>query len=186
MFNFLWQPWPWYVAGPLIGLMVPLLFIAANRALGVSSSLRHTCAACIPGNVEFFDYDWKRKGLWSIVFACGIAFGGFLGGYVFANPHPIALSEATIRDLQSLGITDFSGFVPSEIFNWNNLPTLQGLIFMIAGGFLVGFGTRYADGCTSGHSISGISNLQIASIAATIAFFAGGLAVTHLLYPALF
>jgi uncharacterized membrane protein YedE/YeeE len=57
---------------------------------------------------------------------------------------------------------------------------------MVIGGFLVGFGTRYAGGCTSGHAISGLSNLQFASLIATIGFFAGGLIATHLLYPLLF
>ena len=185
MFDFLWRPWSWYVAGPLIGIMIPLMLLLTNKALGVSSSLRHACAACVPGNIEFFKYDWKTTGLWNLVFVLGIFLGGFLGGYVFANPDPIALSEATTSDLRALGVTDFEGFVPSDIFSWHNLPSVQGVIFIIVGGFLIGFGSRYAGGCTSGHAISGISNLQMASLVATVGFFVGGLLMTHFLLPLL-
>ncbi|MDG5767955.1 YeeE/YedE thiosulfate transporter family protein [Balneolales bacterium ANBcel1] len=186
MFELLTQPWPWYVAGPVIGLFVPLLLFLGNKQFGISSSLRHTCAACVPGNIPFFKYDWKSEGMWNLVLVLGVFIGGFLGGYVFQNPEPIALSASTIADLQYLGVTDFSGFVPSDIFSWGNLLTAQGLIVMVLGGFLVGFGARYAGGCTSGHAISGISNLQLASVTAAVSFFIGGLIVTHLLYPLIF
>ncbi len=186
MFDFLWQPWPWYVAGPLIGLMIPIMLYFSNKALGVSSSLRHACAACIPGKIKFFRYDWKKEGLWNMVFVFGILIGGFLAGYVFTNPYPIAISESTIADLRDLGLSDFTGFVPAEIFNWSNLLTPSGFIIMVIGGFLVGFGARYAGGCTSGHAISGISNLQIGSVVAVIGFFIGGLFITHIVYPILF
>lgn len=186
MLDWLYQPWPWYVSGPLIGLFIPLLLFISNKALGISSSLRHTCAACFPGNIPFFKYDWKKEGLWNIVFVLGVLIGGFLGGYVFRNPEPIALSAATISDLQQLGLTDFSGFVPEELFSWGNLLSVQGIIFLVFGGFLVGFGSRWAGGCTSGHAISGISNLQVASVVAAISFFIGGLIVTHLFFPLLF
>ncbi len=183
MFDWLTQPWPWYVAGPLIGLIIPLLLYMGNKQFGISSSLRHTCAACMPGNISFFQYDWKSEGMWNLVFVLGVFIGGFLGGYVFQNPEPIALSAATVADLQNLGITDFSGLVPPEVFSWSNLGSFQGLIIMVLGGFLVGFGARYAGGCTSGHAISGISNLQMASVTAVIGFFIGGLIVTHLILP---
>jgi uncharacterized protein len=185
MFEFLWEPWPWYVAGPLIGLMVPVMFLLANKAFGVSSSLRHTCAACAPGDIEYFRYDWKKEGLWNLVFVLGILVGGFLGGYVFAAVDPVAISEATKTDLRALGVEDFSGLVPSDVFNWRNLLTLPGLAVMIGGGFLVGFGARYASGCTSGHAISGLSNMQLASLLAVIGFFAGGLLMTHFILPLL-
>lgn len=183
MIEWLTQPWPWYVAGPLIGLFVPLLLYIGNKQLGISSSLRHTCAACMPGNISFFQYDWKREGMWNLMLVLGVFIGGFLGGYVFENPEPIALSASTISDLQNLGVVDFSGFVPSDIFAWENLGSIQGFIFLVLGGFLVGFGARYAGGCTSGHAISGIANLQMASVTAAISFFIGGLIVTHLLLP---
>lgn len=186
MIEWLSQPWPWYVAGPIIGLIIPLLFFIGNKQFGISSSLRHTCAACFPGNVSFFKYDWKSEGLWNMVMVLGVLIGGFLGGVVFRNPEPIALSAATIADLQQLGVTDFSGFVPAEIFSWGNLFSVQGFVVMILGGFMVGFGARWAGGCTSGHAISGISNLQLASVTAAIFFMIGGLLVTHLLFPFIF
>lgn len=182
MFDLLTQPWPWYVAGPIIGLMVPLLFFIGNKSFGISSNFRHICAACDPVGIEFFKYDW-RTGLWNLVLVLGVAIGGFLGGYVFVNPDPVAISDATTSSLMALGISDFSGFVPAELFNWEVLGSSTGIIVLVIGGFLVGFGTRYAGGCTSGHAISGLSNLQLASLIAVIGFFIGGLLMTYVLLP---
>ncbi len=184
--EFLTQPWPWYVAGPIIGLFVPLLYWAGNKPMGISSSLRHTCAACVPANIPFFKYDWKAQGGWNMLFVLGVTIGGFIGGYLFANPDPIALSESTVQDLTALGITSFEGFIPKDLFSFDMILTPVGFIVMVLGGFLVGFGARYAGGCTSGHAISGISALQTASIMATIGFFAGGLIMTHLIFPLIF
>lgn len=183
MIEFLQQPWPWYVAGPLIGLIVPLLLVLGSKQFGVSANLRHTCAACMPGKVEFFQYDWKENGLWNLIFVGGTILGGFLAGWYLNNPEPINLSQQTIADLQALGVSDFSGMMPEDLFNWNNLASLQGIIVMIVGGFLVGFGARYAGGCTSGHAISGLADLQLASLLAVIGFFIGGLIITHFIYP---
>ena len=116
----------------------------------------------------------------------GIILGGFISIQIIGHPDVIAISDSTVRDLAALGITDRQGFVPHQIFNFQNLITPTGLLFVVVGGFLVGFGTRYAKGCTSGHSITGLSNLQWVSLVATISFFAGGLLVTHLLYPLIF
>lgn len=182
MIEFLKQPWPWYVSGPLIGLSIPLLLLLGNKSLGISSSLRHICAACIPGKIPFLNYDWKHES-WSLSFAFGIIIGGFIGGILLNNPSNISLSEATISSLKQNNITDFSGFVPKEIFSWAGLLTLKGFIMTVIGGFMVGFGTRYANGCTSGHSIMGLSNLQWPSLIATICFFIGGLFITHIVLP---
>ncbi|HSI77078.1 MAG TPA: YeeE/YedE thiosulfate transporter family protein [Lunatimonas sp.] len=176
------QPWPWYVAGPLIGLTVPALLILGNKSFGISSSLRHACAACIPAKIPFFTYDWKKE-MWNIVFVLGVLLGGVIAGFLLSNPDAIVISESTQADLTALGLTDFSALMPSEIFNWSNLFTLKGLFFFVIGGFLVGFGTRYAGGCTSGHAIMGLSNLQVPSLIATIAFMLGGFTMTHLLLP---
>ena len=186
MLEFLSQPWPWYVAGPVIGLMVPLLLLLTGRSFGVSSSLRHLCAATVPGSLEYFRYDWKRRGLWNLLFVAGIFLGGLLSATWLASPAPIALSPATVADLQALGITDFSGLAPIEIFNWANLTAPSGMAIVILGGFLLGFGARYADGCTSGHAIMGMSNLEKSSLIAVLGFFAGDLAITYFVYPALF
>lgn len=183
MTDILYQPWPWYVAGPIIGLTVPLLLLTGGKMFGVSSNLRHVCAACNFGNVEFFNYDWKKTGRWNLTFLAGSVLGGFIGGYIFANPEPIELASSTITELQNLGIQDFNGLVPDDLFVWSSLKSLAGLLVLAVGGFLVGFGARYAGGCTSGHAISGLSDLQLASLIAVIGFFIGGLIMTHFLYP---
>lgn len=183
MLDFLTQPWPWYIAGPIIGLTVPLLLIAGGKMFGISANLRHACAACNFGNVDFFNYDWKTAGAWNFTFLIGTVIGGLLGGYVFANPEPIQLAASTISDLQALGIQDFDGLVPDDLFTWSALGTTPGLIVLTIGGFLVGFGARYAGGCTSGHAISGLSDLQLASLIAVIGFFIGGLLMTYLILP---
>ncbi len=180
--NILTQPWPWYIAGPLIGLMVPLLLLAGNKAFGISSTLRHFCAACIPTKAKFFQYDWKAES-WNMVFAFGMILGGFIGGYLLQNPNPIALNETAIESMNQLGVKNYSGLIPSDVFNFGQLLTLRGFILMVVGGFLIGFGTRYAGGCTSGHAIMGMSNLQLPSLIATCCFFAGGLLMTWVILP---
>jgi uncharacterized membrane protein YedE/YeeE len=182
MKELLTQPWPWYVAGPLIGVTVPALLILGNKAFGISSSLRHICAAVLPSNISFFHYDWKKE-KWNLFFAAGIIMGGFIAGFVFGNPHPVAINAKTVDTLQALGIKDFTGLMPRDLFNWHTLLTAKGLSFMVAGGFMVGFGTRYAGGCTSGHSIMGLSNLQWPSLVATICFMAGGFVSAWLIVP---
>jgi uncharacterized membrane protein YedE/YeeE len=180
--NLLTQPWPWYVSGPLIGLMVPALLLLGNKPFGISSSLRHICAACIPTKSSFFNYDWKSES-WNLLFVLGVLLGGFVAGYAFQNPNPVQISEKTITDLNAFGIQTHSGLVPPELFSFQTLFTLKGFILLVVGGFFVGFGTRYAGGCTSGHSIMGISNLQLPSLIATCCFFAGGLIMTWFILP---
>jgi uncharacterized protein len=171
------QPWPWWIAGPMIGLIVPTLLMVGGKSFGISSSLRHVCAMCVPANIPFFTYDWKKE-LWNIAFVIGIAIGGFVGHNLLANPELIEVADSTRRDLAALGITDYRSIMPHEIFNWENLFTAKGLLFFVVGGFLVGFGTRYAGGCTSGHAIMGISSLQWPSVVATIFFMIGGFLMT--------
>ena len=175
-------PWPWYVAGPVIGLFVPALLIVGNKTFGVSSNLRHLCAAVLPGRLTYLRYDWKRTGLWNLVFVFGILLGGFLASH-WAGPHNVAISEQTRLALTKLGIHDFSGLAPREVFTWSALLTVKGFVSVILGGFLVGFGTAYAGGCTSGHAISGLADLQLPSLVATVSFFAGGLIATHFIIP---
>lgn len=174
------QPWPWYVAGPMIGLTVPALLILGNKTFGVSSSLRHVCAMCVPSGIPFFTYNW-RKETWNLVFVLGILIGGFIATTFISDPNEILIATETQQELAALGITDFSGLMPTDIFSWENLFTGKGLLFMVIGGFMVGFGTRYAGGCTSGHAIMGISALQWPSLVATICFMIGGFLMTHVL-----
>jgi uncharacterized protein len=180
--DFIRQPWPWYIAGPLIGLIVPLLLMLGNKPFGISSNLRHICAAVYPANIDFFKYDW-RKYTWNLLFAAGIVAGGFIGNFFLDNPNHIVISPETFTDLHVEGISTFHDLLPSEIFSWNSLFTLRGFVFIVIGGFLVGFGTRYAGGCTSGHSILGLSDLQWPSLVATVSFFIGGLIMTHWVIP---
>jgi len=174
--------WSWYIAGPLIGLFVPALLIVGNKVFGISSNLRHLCAAIVPGGVKFFHYDWKKAGLWNLVFLGGVLIGGFLASHVGAVRN-IAISGETRIALSRLGIHDFSGVSPHELFNWRALLTLRGFVSVVIGGFLVGFGTAYAGGCTSGHAISGLANFELPSLIAVGGFFAGGLAATYLILP---
>jgi uncharacterized protein len=185
MINFLKQPWPWYVAGALIGLTVPALLLMGNKHFGISSSLRHICAACLPANIPFFQYNWKKEA-WNLFFVAGILLGGVVATQFLQNPNPVVVADKTVQDLQLLGVTVDGTLMPNSIFNFNNLFTAQGLVFMVMGGFLVGFGTRYAGGCTSGHSIMGLSTLQWPSLVATVCFMVGGFFMTHIIFPWLF
>jgi uncharacterized protein len=172
---------PWFVAGPLIGLVVPLLLLIGNRSFGMSSNLRHLCAAIVPAT-DFFRYDWKRVGAWNLVFLAGVAAGAFLAGYP-QDQVTTGVSEATRQTLASLGLTDTSGLVPAQIFSWEALGSWRALLLIVGGGFLVGFGTAWAGGCTSGHAIAGLAALQLPSLIATFAFFGGGLLGTWVLLP---
>jgi uncharacterized membrane protein YedE/YeeE len=174
--------WPWYVAGPVIGLFVPALLLVGNKVFGISSNLRHICSALVPTKLEYFRYNWKSAGLWNLVFLAGVFIGGFLASH-WAPPHDIAISLATKAALAQLGIHDLSGVAPHQIFTWQALFTLRGFVSVIVGGFLVGFGTAYAGGCTSGHAISGLANFELPSLIAVLGFFAGGLAATFFILP---
>lgn len=163
MLQWLSQPWPWYVAGPLIGLFVPVLLLIGNKPLGASSSLRALCTAIRPGKIEFFRFDWKRSGAWNIALVVGIAIGGFIAATVIGH--------------------DTSALAPATLFSWKALLTLRGAICVIGGGFLVGFGATYGGGCTSGHGITGLASLQLSSLIAVAAIYAGGILATFLLLP---
>jgi uncharacterized protein len=182
LINFLSGPWPWYVAGPLIGLTVPLLLLLGNKTFGISSSLRHICAACMPANISFFKYDWKKE-IWNLFFVVGIIAGSIIASTFLSNPLPVQVNPKLYTELAGYGITDYNGLVPSQLFSWPALLTARGIIMMVLGGFLVGFGTRYAGGCTSGHSIMGLSNLQWPSLVATCCFMVGGIIMANLILP---
>ena len=175
------HPLPWWIAGPLIGLFVPALLLLGNKAFGVSSNFRHMCAAIAPCGLEFFEHDWKRKGQWNLVFLAGVFSGAALAAY-FAPP-TVQISARTIETLRGLGVREFAGLAPHDLFAWSSLLTLRGFTCIIVGGFLVGFGTAYAGGCTSGHAIAGLADLQLASLIAVCGFFAGGLATTFFILP---
>lgn len=182
MIEFLKQPWAWYVAGPLIGLTVPALLILGNKTFGISSSLRHICASCIPANIPFFKYDWKKE-MWNLFFVFGIFLGGIIAMKFLSNPNPIEVNPKLATELAGYGITNYDHLVPLDILNWQSLFSLKGFLLIVVGGFLVGFGTRYAGGCTSGHAIMGLSNLQLSSLIATISFMVGGFLMANFILP---
>jgi len=184
--EFVSQTWPWYVAGPIIALTMFLL-LYFGKEFGVSSNLRTMCSIGGAGKVsDFFKIDWKNQ-LWNMTFVVG----GLIGGYIAANfmsgseGNLAHISDATVADLQALGMDVKQGAIPMvpEFLNWN---TASSWAILLSGGFLVGFGARYGGGCTSGHAISGLSNLQLPSLIAVIGFFIGGLAMTFLIFPLIF
>lgn len=182
MMEILKQPWSWYVAGTIIGLIVPALLILGNKHFGISANLRHACAACFPADIKFFKYDWKKE-IWNFFFIGGILLGAIIAVTLLNNPAPIQVNPKLAAELSTYGITDYSNMVPAQLFSFESLFTIRGLIMLIGGGFLVGFGSRYAGGCTSGHAIMGLSDLQVPSLIATISFMVGGFIMANLLLP---
>lgn len=176
------RPWPWYVAGPLVGLTVPALLILGNKNFGISANFRHLCAACIPFGIPFFKYDW-RKEIWNLFFVLGILLGGVMAFSFLSNPDAIIIDPRLASELESYGITTIHGMLPEQLFSWQSLFTLRTFLMVSVGGILIGFGSRYAGGCTSGHAISGLSNLQWASLIATVCFFVGGLVMANFILP---
>ncbi|WP_179336779.1 YeeE/YedE family protein [Winogradskyella ludwigii] len=184
--EYILQPWPWYVSGPIIAIIMYLL-LYFGRTFGMSSNLRTLCAIGGAGkHSDFFKFDWKSQ-RWNLVVVLGAILGGFIAHYYLSEPAAIDLSDATIIDLKTLGFTDIgNSLLPPELFSWEAVFSIKGILILIVGGFLVGFGTRYAGGCTSGHAITGLSSLQLPSLIAVIGFFLGGLIMIHLIFPILF
>ena len=182
MFDWLIGPWPWYVSGPLLGLMVPLLLFLGNKQFGVSSSLRHICAAALPLKAEYFKYDWKSKS-WNLALVAGVIVGAVLASTLLNGNKMPEVSIRTSAMFAGWGLANFSQLQPPEIFSLTNLGNIRNLLLLTSGGFLIGFGTRYANGCTSGHGIMGLSLLNLGSLVAVIGFFVGGIPVSRFLVP---
>src|SRR2546430_13814379 len=151
------RTWPWYVTGPLLGLVAAGLLVIGNKQLGVSGNFRPVCAAVFPRNVAFFKYDWTRSGLWNLVFAGGIVVGGFIGGVLLASPEPVAITARAHADLVRLGVHDFTGPVSHQLFHWGALISVKGWLVIVGGGFFIGFGTAYAGGWTPGDGVPGLA-----------------------------
>tara|TARA_Y100000589_G_scaffold325196_1_gene362705 strand:+ start:906 stop:1469 length:564 start_codon:yes stop_codon:yes gene_type:complete len=177
--------WPWYITGILFGLIVPLLLLIGNKPFGISKSLKDITSLIPQKRFKQIKHDLTHN-VWRLYLILGIIIGGYLA-VVFLNGNAnIDLSKATISDLQDVGITNFHGLVPSQIFNWTFLLSTKGLLVMVLGGFLIGLGVRYANGCTSGHAIMGLSIFSPSSLIAVAGFFAGGLVMTHIVFPLIF
>lgn len=182
MLEFIQQPWTWWISGILISVIMFLL-IFFGQSFGFSSNLRTICSAAGAGKlVKFFDFNWKTQ-IWNLVFLVGAIIGGFIAHQFLSDGAPVQISENTITDLAKLGISAPTSAQPDELFSLESLFTLKGFSILALGGLMVGFGSRYAGGCTSGHAISGLSNLQLPSLIAVIGFFAGGLLMTFVLLP---
>lgn len=188
LIDFISQPWHWAVSGALIALTLFTL-TWMGRSFGVSMTFRNACTLAGAGKkTPFFNIDMKDE-WWRMAFVFGGLAGGFLAVTFLRSPEPAAISASTINHLADWGLNypeadaKLLGFVPTELYNFGNI---KGLILAIVGGFLVGFGARYGDGCTSGHAISGLSHLQLPSLLTVIGFFIGGLLMTHVLMPLLF
>jgi hypothetical protein len=176
------DPWPWYVAGPLIALVMVLLLFS-GRTFGVSSSLRTLCTLGGAGRVaEFFRQDAKA-GLWNLVFVAGALGGGALMAILGTRAGHVELAPAAADSVRRLGFDTDGRFGPDALIGGEGLTSVRALLILVVGGFLIGFGSRWAGGCTSGHAITGLSDLQKPSLVAVIGFFAGGLLMTWILMP---
>jgi uncharacterized protein len=185
MIEFILQPWPWWFSGIVISAIMFLL-IFFGQSFGFSANLRTICSAAGGGKfVSFFSFDWKSQ-IWNLVFLVGAIIGGFIASQFLSTGEAVLISDATIQDLAALGFAAPQSVQPEELFSWEAALSLKGFLILAIGGIMVGFGARYAGGCTSGHAISGISDLQVPSMIAVVGFFIGGLLMTHLLLPLIF
>ncbi|TVZ56461.1 hypothetical protein OD91_1746 [Lutibacter sp. Hel_I_33_5] len=184
--DFILQPWPWYVAGPLIAFVLFLLFYF-GRSFGVSTNLETFCTIGGAGKVsDYFKTDVKTR-TWSLVLVVGVIIGGYISSHFLMTSQAIDLNPETVKDLAELGFANAgSSYLPTEIFATENIFSLKGISILVVAGLFIGFGTRYASGCTSGHAITGLSSLQLPSLIATIGFFAGGLLMTWIIFPLIF
>ena len=180
------NPWPWYVSGPLLGLVMALL-VYFGKTFGMSSNLRTMCTILGADKFSnFFKFDWKEQS-WNLIVVVGAVVGGYIAVNFLSNEAVTDLNPKTISELNDLGFKIAgSTLVPNEFYAYEAISSFKGILILIIGGLLVGFGTRYAGGCTSGHAITGLSSLQKPSLIAVIGFFIGGLIMTNLLLPILF
>ncbi|MDP5172466.1 MAG: YeeE/YedE family protein [Bacteroidia bacterium] len=186
MISFFSQPWPWWVAGPVVAsVMITLLML--GRTFGVSGSLGTICNIGGAGKLApMFRYDWKRD-IWNLLFVGGTVIGGVIAIWVLPSGQEIALSEGARESFGQMGITNgYDKLGPEALFGAAAWTSWQAWVVWIVGGFALGFGARWAGGCTSGHAITGLSHLQWPSLLAVVGFFGGGLIAAHFILPAFF
>lgn len=184
--NWIFEPWPWYISGPMIAFIMFLLLMV-DKNFGMSSNLRTMCSICGAGNkIDFFKFDWKSQ-KWNLIVVLGAVIGGYIGSYFMSNNMIVSINSETIADLKELGFNSAGkAYLPTEIFDLDAFLSVKNILVLAIGGLLVGFGTRYAGGCTSGHAISGLSDLQLPSLIAAVGFFIGGLTMIHFIFPLIF
>lgn len=180
------QTWHWAISGFLIGFVM-LLLTYFGKTFGMSSNLRSLCSMTgIGKKVSFFDWDWKSQ-RWNLIVVLGAMIGGYVAVHFLSDSSNVAINPETISQLQSLGFDAPNGkLLPDFLFGSDALQSPKMIAILIIGGILIGFGSRYAGGCTSGHAISGLSNFQLPSLKAVIGFFIGGLIMSHFVLPLLF
>ena len=185
MREFITQTWSWWFSGAMIAaIMFFLLYF--GQSFGFSANLRTICAAAGLGKkTKFFDFNWKAQ-TWNLVFLVGAIVGGFIAKQFLSSGVPVEISQATINDLSKLGIAAPISLQPAELFSLDAILSVKGFLVLAVGGLMVGFGSRYGGGCTSGHAISGLSDLQVPSLIAVIGFFIGGLVMTFFILPLIF
>jgi uncharacterized membrane protein YedE/YeeE len=186
MMQYILDPWPWYISGPLISLVMAML-LYFGKTFAMSSNLATLCAMGGAGRfIDFFKSDWKER-KWNLIVVFGAVIGGFIAKNFLSNNIVTDLNKKTILELNELGFKNpGAAIVPNEIFGVEAISSVHGLLILIIGGILIGFGTRYAGGCTSGHAITGLSSLQKPSLIAVIGFFIGGLIMTNFILPYIF
>lgn len=185
MLEFILHPWPWWLSGIIISSIMFLL-IYFGHSFGFSSNLRTICSAVGLGKTnKFFAFNWKTQ-LWNLAFLVGAIIGGFIAKNFLTANEAVNISSATISDLNQLGFAAPTSMQPNELFGLDAILSLKGFLILAIGGLMVGFGSRYAGGCTSGHAISGLSDLQVPSLIAVVGFFAGGLGMTYFIFPLIF
>lgn len=185
MYSF-YGTWPWYISGFLIGaVMLTLIFF--GKSFGMSSNLRTLCTIAGAGkNVDFFKFDWREQ-KWNLAVVFGAILGGFVAVHFLSDGSGVNLNPKTIEQLAAMNIEAPNGKLgPDSLFGWEAIKNPKTVLILLFGGLLIGFGTRYAGGCTSGHAISGLSNFQKPSLIAVIGFFIGGLIMAHFLLPLIF
>lgn len=184
--DWIYEPWPWYVAGPLIAAIMFLLLFGGKN-FGMSSNLRTMCSIGGAGKkADFFAFDWKAQ-RWNLMVVVGAVIGGFIALNFLSNDPAVDINPETVSTLEELGFQSAGeAYLPDKLFASGAFTDPKALAILLIGGLLIGFGARYAGGCTSGHAISGLSNLQLPSLIAVIGFFIGGLVMIHFLFPLIF
>ncbi|MEE9361671.1 MAG: YeeE/YedE thiosulfate transporter family protein [Cellulophaga sp.] len=184
--NWIYEPWSWYISGPMIAFIMFLLLMVGKN-FGMSSNLRTLCTICGAGSkADFFKFDWKTQ-KWNLIVVLGAIIGGYIGSHYLTSDMIVTINSNTVADLKTLGFESAgTAYLPTELFGTNALLSIKNIFVLAIGGLLVGFGARYAGGCTSGHAISGLSDLQLPSLIAVIGFFIGGLTMIHFIFPLIF
>ncbi len=184
--NWIYEPWTWYFSGLMIAFVMFLLLMMGKK-FGMSSNLRTLCTMCgADKKTDFFQFDWREQ-RWNLAVVLGTIIGGFIASKFLTNTTAVQISQETIVHLKALGFQDAgTAYLPTKMFDTTVFYDFKTIVLLAIGGLLIGFGSRYAGGCTSGHAISGLSNFQLPSLVAVVGFFIGGLVMVHFLFPLIF